>query len=131
GISWEEIEGSAARRVSAEDFLREGWLPLQIAQPRSWRWAERRATVALPPLPSARGRLRVILDTPTGGTTIRLSIDGEPIGSLSPAAGEMASQSWVVASDRCPGRACQLTFESSAGGTGRAFKVTSLTWRPE
>ena len=131
GISWEEIEGSAARRVSAEDFLREGWLPLQIAQPRSWRWAERRATVALPPLPSARGRLRVILATPTGGTTIRLSIDGETIGSLSPAAGEMASQSWVVASDRCPGRACQLTFESSAGGTGRAFKVTSLTWHPE
>lgn len=134
GIFWEQVEGSVERRISAEEFLREGWLPLQIAQPRSWRWAERRATVALPRLPSARGRLHLILETPAAGTTIGLSINGESIGSISPATGETIDKSWIVETARCPTGECRLTLESSLKGNGqggRTFKVTSLTWRPE
>ena len=131
GIEWEPVEGSEERRIEAAEFLGDGWLELQIGQPRSWRWAERVASVRLPRLDTSHGRLHLILETPLTGSTITLRIDGEVVGSVSPLPGERVNRVWSVEASRCRSGECRLQLESSAPVAGRAFKVTSLTWRPE
>ena len=129
-IEWEMIEGGRRRKYEATSFLREGWSPLRIGQPRSWRTTAPVARVALPTIPTETGRLRMIFLAPQPDTTISPSVEGRRLETFSPRAGEILTRDWVIDTRICPERQCLLTFESTGGGNPPGFDVTSLGWHP-
>ena len=130
-IDWETVDGGQRRSDDSATFLREGWGPLRIGQPRSWRTADAVARVALPPLPGPTGRLRMIFRSPLPGTSVKVSIEGRPLETFSPYTRSILTRDWTIDTSDCPARHCVVTFESTGGRSDRAIEVTSLTWRPE
>ena len=138
-IGWEVVDSQNRRVYKAEQFLGEGWGPLQLGRPRSWRWAEKRAVVDLPArtrpgLPAGDGHLRMIFFAqalPDGRrATIRVSIDGRVIDTFSPEPEKILTREWSISTSLCPNGRCQLTFETDQSTNHGAFKVTSLSWVP-
>ncbi len=145
-LSWEGADGAVKRRFTAEQFLGEGWGPLEVGRPRSWRWAESRANLILPVLPGRSGRLRMIILNPVqsdgsdgsdgrGETgeqeaTIRLTVNGRLIDSFKLPTEQILTRDWKITVDRCPPTGCQLVLETDRASARGAFKVTSLTWTP-
>ena len=136
-IGWEVVDSQNRRVYKAEQFLGEGWGPLQLGRPRSWRWAEKRAAVDLPArtrpgLPAGDGLLRMILSAPAlpdgRRATISVVINGRVIGTFSPEPEKILTHEWSIPTSLCPDGRCRLTFETDQSTNHGAFKVTSLSW---
>ena len=139
GLQWLKPEGASAQKFTVDQFLGEGWYPLQIGKPRSWRWASPRATMKLPALGGA-AQLQLIMMAPAlpagERATITVSVAGRRLDSFSPPTEEIITKTYRIPSSAHLSRDCELLIEANRSATfpgdtkKYAFKATSLTWVP-
>jgi hypothetical protein len=139
-LEWAPAPGAKLTAFAADQFLGSGWYGIEGQAPETWRWAEQRAIVHLPPI-EGDGDLEFAIQTPVrpDGTVPEVTVEfsGQVIDKFRP-----ADANWVTKSIHVPqsvhrGMPAELVLSTDnfvvlPSGDNRRIGAAFyyLTWRP-
>ncbi len=135
---WYRAENQSLHIFTSDQFVGEGWFPLEVMKPRSWRWAGVKSTLHLPVI-DGDGQLSIMMQVPEQANgkraKITVQVSGQVVETFQAEPG-ILTKTFRVPATIHKNSPCDLILITDGYATSTSdtrklgINVSSLTWLP-